>query len=60
MARAPASCPPLMVTARAPRGMERRMFLVEKNGMKAPRYSPKPTAMVAIPPVMITRKAPQP
>ena len=33
---------------------------VEKNGRNEPRYSPKPTARVAMPPDMITKKAAQP
>ncbi len=39
---------------------EASTLAVEENGKNAPRYSPKPTAIAAMPPDIITRKQDQP
>ncbi len=60
MAPAAATWPPLIRQVQPPRGTARRTCAVEAAGTKLPRYSPKPTAMAAMPPDMMTRKAVQP
>ena len=41
-------------------GADTRTCDVESNGKKLPRYSPKPTARAAMPPLMMTKKLAQP
>jgi hypothetical protein len=60
IAPTPASCPPFSVHRQGPTGAEMRTWAVERNGKKLPRYSPKPTARAAMPPLMITKKLAQP
>ncbi len=58
-----ATCPPESVQVQPPPQPSltaSSRWRVENQGRKLPRYSPKATAMAAMPPDMMTRKAVQP
>jgi hypothetical protein len=60
MARAAATWPPASVQVHGPTGTDSRMLSIAKKGAKLPRYSPKATAIAAMPPDMTIRKAAHP